>query len=294
MEKECNEWKVLLEQYVLRTIEELDNTDQRLKEAMKYAFQTGGKRLRPLMVMTIAHWQHVPFEMVLPAAAALEMIHTYSLIHDDLPGMDNDDYRRGRLTVHKAFDEATAILAGDALLTEAFFQVTQAQLSAQEAVKAVQLLAKASGASGMISGQMRDIASEHQTLSLADLRKIHQDKTGQLLQAAVELGLLFLNISPEIATAFQQYAQHYGLAFQIQNDLQDVCWDSSKTGKETGKDQALAKNTYVSLLGIDGAKEALLAEIQEARASIELLSVVTAEQVKTKEILEYLLTFLEI
>lgn len=294
MENQLNEWRVQLEQYLLQEIEKIENVDQRLKEAMSYACQSGGKRLRPLFVMTISQWANTPLSSVLPAATALEMIHTYSLIHDDLPGMDNDDYRRGKLTVHKAFDEATAILAGDALLTEAFMQVTLAAISTEHRVKAIQLLAKAAGASGMISGQMRDIASEHQTITLTELQQIHRDKTGQLLQCAVELGLLFLEVSEEVALAFRNYAAHYGLAFQIQNDLQDVCWDAEKTGKQTGKDQALAKNTYVSLLGVEGAKAALNSEIQQARLSMDSLVPQTNEQVIVKQILEYLLTFLEI
>lgn len=294
MENQLNEWRVQLEQYLLQEIEKIENVDQRLKEAMSYACQSGGKRLRPLFVMTISQWANTPLSSVLPAATALEMIHTYSLIHDDLPGMDNDDYRRGKLTVHKAFDEATAILAGDALLTEAFMQVTKAKLPSESHVQAVQLLAKAAGASGMISGQMQDIASEHQTVTLTELQQIHRDKTGQLLQCAIELGLLFLEVSDEIASAFRNYAAHYGLAFQIQNDLQDVCWDAEKTGKQTGKDQALAKNTYVSLLGVEGAKAALNSEIQQARFSMESLVPQTNEQVIVKQILEYLLTFLEI
>ena len=174
-------WQQEIENYLLTRIEEIPNISTRLKEAMLYASSSGGKRIRPLLVLLISHLEEVELQKVLPVAASLEMIHTYSLIHDDLPGMDNDDYRRGKLTVHKKFDEATAILAGDALLTLAFEELAQCQLSDAKKVRAIQVLGSASGASGMITGQMRDIASEHQEITLEQLKQIHADKTGQLL-----------------------------------------------------------------------------------------------------------------
>ena len=170
-------WQQEIETYLLNRIEKIPNISTRLKEAMLYACSSGGKRIRPLIVLLISHLQEVEIQNVLPVAASLEMIHTYSLIHDDLPGMDNDDYRRGKLTVHKQFDEATAILAGDALLTLAFEELAQCSLSDAKKVRAIQVLGSASGASGMITGQMRDIASEHQEITLEQLKQIHADKT---------------------------------------------------------------------------------------------------------------------
>ena len=222
------------------------------------------------------------------------MIHTYSLIHDDLPGMDNDDYRRGKLTVHKQFDEATAILAGDALLTLAFEELAQCQLSDTKKVRAIQVLGSASGASGMITGQMRDIASEHQEITLEQLKQIHADKTGQLLLAAIRLGLLVLEDATPYEEALLKFGVHFGLAFQIQNDLQDVCWDSEKTGKITGQDAALEKNTYPSILGIDGAKLALEQEINQAKQAILSIPNETTVQRQVQEIFIKILSYVEI
>ena len=267
-------------------------SDARLKEAMLYAVQSGGKRIRPLLTLAVGASGTLTNEAALDLACALEMIHTYSLIHDDLPGMDDDDLRRGRPTVHKAFDEATAILAGDALLTLAFEVAANANLQAHQLVEAVKILSTASGMSGMISGQMKDIASEEVTITLEQLKEIHREKTGELLLAAVRLGNIFVH-DAKMKEAFVSYATHFGLAFQIQNDLQDVCWTSEQTGKETGKDSELSKNTYPSLLGVKGAKEALASEIASCKRALEEV-VFTPENQLTKALLVEFLTYLEI
>ena len=267
-------------------------SDARLKEAMLYAVQSGGKRIRPLLTLAVGSAGSSNNEAVLDLACALEMIHTYSLIHDDLPGMDDDDLRRGRPTLHKAFDEATAILAGDALLTLAFEVAANANLEAGPLVEAVKILSTASGMSGMISGQMKDIASEEVTITLEQMKEIHREKTGELLLAAVRLGNLFVH-DAKMKEAFVSYATHFGLAFQIQNDLQDVCWTSEQTGKETGKDSELSKNTYPSLLGVDGAKDALASEITSCKRALEEV-VFTPENQQTKALLVEFLTYLEI
>ena len=267
-------------------------SDARLKEAMLYAVQSGGKRIRPLLTLAVGSAGTSSNEATLDLACALEMIHTYSLIHDDLPGMDDDDLRRGRPTVHKAFDEATAILAGDALLTLAFEVVANANLQAHQLVEAVKILSTASGMSGMISGQMKDIASEEVTITLEQMKEIHREKTGELLLAAVRLGNLFVDDS-KMKEAFVSYATHFGLAFQIQNDLQDVCWTSEQTGKETGKDSELSKNTYPSLLGVEGAKDALASEISSCKRTLEEVEFTPANQ-QTKALLVEFLTYLEI
>ena len=267
-------------------------SDLRLKEAMLYAVQSGGKRIRPLLTLAVGSAGTSSNEATLDLACALEMIHTYSLIHDDLPGMDDDDLRRGRPTVHKAFDEATAILAGDALLTLAFEVAANANLQAHKLVEAVKILSTASGMSGMISGQMKDIASEEVTITLEQMKEIHREKTGELLLAAVRLGNLFVDDS-KMKEAFVSYATHFGLAFQIQNDLQDVCWTSEQTGKETGKDSELSKNTYPSLLGVEGAKEALASEISSCKRALEEVDF-TPENQQTKALFVEFLTYLEI
>ena len=267
-------------------------SDIRLKEAMLYAVQSGGKRIRPLLTLAVGASGMSKNEAALDLACALEMIHTYSLIHDDLPGMDDDDLRRGRPTVHKAFDEATAILAGDALLTLAFEVAVNANLEASQLVEAVKILSTASGMSGMISGQMKDIASEEVTITLEQMKEIHREKTGELLLAAVRLGNLFVSDETQ-KEAFVSYATHFGLAFQIQNDLQDVCWTSEQTGKETGKDSELSKNTYPSLLGVEGAKEALSTEIAFCKSALDEVDD-TLENKQTKTLLVEFLTYLEI
>ena len=267
-------------------------SDARLKEAMLYAVQSGGKRIRPLLTLAVGSAGTLSNEAALDLAFALEMIHTYSLIHDDLPGMDDDDLRRGRPTVHKAFDEATAILAGDALLTLAYEVAANANLQAHQLVEAVKILSTASGMSGMISGQMKDIASEDVTITLKQMKEIHREKTGELLLAAVRLGNLFID-DAKMKEAFVTYATHFGLAFQIQNDLQDVCWTSEQTGKETGKDSELSKNTYPSLLGVEGAKEALASEISSCKRTLEEVEFTPANQ-QTKALLVEFLTYLEI
>ena len=267
-------------------------SDARLKEAMLYAVQSSGKRIRPLLTLAVGSAGTSSNEATLDLACALEMIHTYSLIHDDLPGMDDDDLRRGRPTVHKAFDEATAILAGDALLTLAFEVAANANLEAHQLVEAVKILSTASGMSGMISGQMKDIASEDVTIALEQMKEIHREKTGELLLAAVRLGNLFID-DAKMKEAFVSYATHFGLAFQIQNDLQDVCWTSEQTGKETGKDSELSKNTYPSLLGVEGAKDALASEISSCKRTLEEVEFTPANQ-QTKALLVEFLTYLEI
>lgn len=267
-------------------------SDARLKEAMLYAVQSGGKRIRPLLTLAVGASGTLKNEAALDLACALEMIHTYSLIHDDLPGMDDDDLRRGRPTLHKAFDEATAILAGDALLTLAFEVAANANLQAHQLVEAVKILSTASGMSGMISGQMKDIASEEATITLEQMKEIHREKTGELLLAAVCLGNLFVD-DAKMKEAFVSYATHFGLAFQIQNDLQDVCWTSEQTGKETGKDSELSKNTYPSLLGVEGAKVALASEISSCKRALEEVEF-TSENQQTKALLVEFLTYLEI
>lgn len=220
-----------------------------LEEAMRYSLFAGGKRLRPALALGAAEMVCGDDSAALPAACALEMIHTYSLIHDDLPSMDDDDLRRGRPTLHKAYDEATAILAGDGLLTMAFDVMAEAGNLA-----ALRELAQAAGVSGMAGGQFLDLQSEGSTIPLAALRHLHACKTGALIRGAVRIGAMLGGADAVRLDALTAYAENIGLAFQIADDILDVTGDESAIGKRIGSDAANGKNTYVSLLGLADAQ----------------------------------------
>lgn len=241
-------------------------TDKKLLDSMLYSIEAGGKRLRPLMVLAVVASFGKPITTgVLQVAASLEMIHTYSLIHDDLPAMDDDDLRRGKPTNHKQFDEGTAVLAGDGLLTEAFHLLSEAQLPAEEKVLLIQLLAKAAGAQGMVAGQSADLQGEDQALALPELAAIHRRKTGALITYACVSGGILAEQSEPVVEKLQTLAEHLGLAFQIRDDLLDVTATTEELGKETGHDAELAKSTYPKLLGVSGAEAALAEQLAQAR-----------------------------
>ena len=250
LQNEVNDW--------LQQCDELQNTSSRLTQAMRYSLLAPGKRIRPILVLLSCEATGGQRAQALPAAGAIEMVHAYSLIHDDLPAMDNDDLRRGRPTCHKAFDEATAILAGNALLTLAFkiLGYTYPHKS-QCAVE----LADAAGHLGMVGGQMDDILQEEQLGgTLQQLRSIHERKTGALIMAACRMGTLIGQADMRDSTSqtcLTQYAEQLGLAFQIADDLLDVQSNAGTMGKNTQKDAAKGKLTYPGLLGIDGAKKEL-------------------------------------
>ncbi|WP_163537736.1 polyprenyl synthetase family protein [Gracilibacillus sp. YIM 98692] len=227
---------------------------KRLKESVLYSVDAGGKRLRPILMKLTCEGFHGNAEKIYPAAIALEMIHTYSLIHDDLPAMDDDDYRRGRLTNHKQFDEATAILAGDALLTNSFHVISSNPFyTAEEKVHLVQKLSKASGMEGMVAGQFLDIESETKNISISEMEHIHHLKTGRLLSYAVEIGSYLAGESEEVIEKIKEFGDCIGLIFQIQDDILDVIGDETIMGKPAGSDVTNDKNTYTSLLGLEGA-----------------------------------------
>lgn len=244
----------------------------RLHEAMRYAVLGNGKRIRPLLAYAAGEALGVATERLDHPACAVELIHAYSLIHDDLPAMDDDDLRRGRPTCHRAFDEATAILAGDALQTLAFQSLADAPgLAAVKRVEMVATLARASGARGMVGGQALDLAAEGQQLDLAMLEHIHIHKTGALIRAAVQLGILACDTpDPDHAERLDRYAKCVGLAFQIQDDVLDVEGDTDAIGKTAGRDQALEKATYPALIGLAEAKEMATNLIADALSSIEV------------------------
>lgn len=263
-----NEYKEVLERELKELIAALQAPEV-LKEAMDYSLQAGGKRIRPMLIFaTIASFEKNP-RIGLAAAAALEMIHTYSLIHDDLPSMDDDDLRRGQPTNHKVFGEAAAILAGDALLTYAFQVIAQAEsYSSEQKVVLMEWLAEAAGPEGMVGGQMADIEGEKKELTLAELEYIHKNKTGRLLAYSVMAGALLAGASEEQLEHFQQYAFHIGLAFQIQDDILDVEGSEEKLGKRVGSDSANHKSTYPSLLTMEGAKDQLAQHANSAREAL--------------------------
>lgn len=225
-----------------------------LKQSMIYSIEAGGKRIRPILVMASFESFQKDFEKTIATAAALEMIHTYSLIHDDLPAMDDDDYRRGKLTNHKMFDEATAILAGDALLTYAFELISKdSNLSSEEKVYTINKLARASGPEGMIAGQVLDIAAEEKRISLKELIEIHSKKTGALITFSVHIGAYLAGASEEQLKYLDEYSYNLGLLFQVQDDILDVIGDAEKLGKPVGSDLDNEKSTYPSILGLEKA-----------------------------------------
>jgi farnesyl diphosphate synthase len=228
----------------------------RVVEAMRYAALDGGKRLRPFLACASADMFDVPRERSLRAAAAVEMVHCYSLVHDDLPAMDDDDLRRGRPTVHKKYDEATAILAGDALLTEAFAVLANPATHPDGTVRAnlVAELARASGAAGMVGGQMIDLMAANLTLDDDGLKRLQNLKTGCIIAVACRMGAVLAGAPPGTVDMLGSYGMDMGLAFQIADDVLDVESTATETGKATGKDAAAGKATFVSRLGLEGAK----------------------------------------
>ena len=233
-----------------------------IHDAMAYSLFAPGKRLRPILVMFACEAAGGTEEQALPAACAVEMVHTYSLIHDDLPAMDDDDLRRGRPTVHVAFDEATAILAGDALQAQAFSLLAE-ETRAPHALRVAWLatLANATGAAGMCGGQALDMAGTGASLALEELERLHALKTGALIRAAVRMGALAGTNDGAVLQPLDDFAAALGLAFQIRDDLLDIEASSEQLGKTAGKDQAQAKSTYPSLLGADGARDALARQV---------------------------------
>lgn len=227
----------------------------RLVEAMNYSLQAGGKRLRPMLVLAGCEAVGGDLEAALPVAAAFEMIHTYSLIHDDLPAMDDDDLRRGQPTCHKAYGEATAILAGDAMATYAFQAILGNVKDPAKAVSAAHELAVAAGLDGMVGGQMADLEGEGQTPSADELRYIHEHKTGALITGAVVCGGIMGGADAETTEHLRKYGKSIGLAFQVVDDILDETATAEELGKSPGKDSATDKMTYPRLYGLDGARK---------------------------------------
>ena len=251
-----------------------------LQEAIAYSLFAGGKRLRPALALGAAELVSGDDTAALPVACALEMIHTYSLIHDDLPSMDNDDLRRGKPTCHKAFGESTAILAGDGLLTMAFDMAAECGSTA-----IVQEIARAAGVAGMVGGQQFDLDGEGKKLAMAELQRIHRAKTGALIRVALRVGAMAANASSAEIDALTAYGEHLGLAFQITDDILDVVGTEAVLGKPVGSDVSLDKSTYPALMGLDASRQFAAEAVQSA---IEALDVFDEGATAFRELATYL------
>jgi len=243
-----------------------DQPQQELFDSMRYSLLAGGKRLRPIFVFDFCRMCGGDWQNAVHFAAAIEMVHTYSLIHDDLPCMDNDDYRRGRLTNHKVYGEAVAVLAGDGLLTAAFSYLAKAPFNAQTRIRAVEALSDCAGELGMVGGQVLDIQSEQRQCTQQEVLDIQSRKTGALIRAACMLGVLAGNGSEAQLSAASQFAHHLGLAFQIRDDMLDVIGNPEELGKAVGTDAT--KNTFVHLYGIEKCDEMVKLHTAEAIACL--------------------------
>jgi geranylgeranyl diphosphate synthase type II len=261
-------YKSLVESELSAAILKL-NGPQKLKDAMKYSLEAGGKRIRPLLLFSaIDAFGNKP-ESGLSAACSLEMIHTYSLIHDDLPSMDDDDLRRGKPTNHKVFGEALAILAGDGLLTYSFQLIADDEkMNSDQKIRLISLLASSAGPEGMVGGQVADIQGENSKLDVTELEYIHMNKTGKLLTYSVIAGAIIGGADEQQLAHFKIFAHHLGLAFQISDDILDVEGEEEVLGKPVGSDLEKYKTTYPSLLSMKGAKQHLAQHIEAAKEAL--------------------------
>ncbi|MCC1497018.1 polyprenyl synthetase family protein [Alcanivorax sp. 1008] len=259
-----------VEETMLRLLPNSTSAAPRLADAMTYAAMGGGKRIRPILVYAACELAGGTAEMADVAAAAIELLHTYSLVHDDLPAMDDDDLRRGRATCHRAYDEATAILAGDTLHTLAFEMLSSAgNYSASQRVDLIRTLCYAAGADGMAAGQMQDMQAQGQLQTLAALEEMHYLKTGRLITASLQLGLIASGREDaSLASALTEYGDAIGLAFQVQDDILDVTGSADVLGKSSGSDEKLGKSTFPGLIGLDPSRQRAKQLCDQACAAI--------------------------
>ena len=267
-------YRGMMEEALSRTLRGVGQAPDRLMQAMDYSLSAGGKRIRPVMLLAACEMAGGTAEEALPFACALEMLHTYSLIHDDLPAMDNDDLRRGKPTNHKVFGEDLAILAGDGLLNSAAEIMARAALERPDrrGVQAMEAILRHAGAGGMIAGQVYDLSAEGKTPSPETLKRIHAHKTADLLQAPMEAGLRLAGAPEERIADGLAYGYHFGMAFQIIDDLLDVIGDAGLLGKQTGMDAAMGKMTWVGLRGVEGAREDARKETEAATAAAKRMA----------------------
>lgn len=262
----------IVEEALQRYLSDEDGVPHDLHNAMHYSVFAGGKRIRPILCLAALEACGGDMAPAMPVACALELIHTYSLIHDDLPAMDNDDFRRGKPTSHKVFGEALAILAGDALLTEAFVLLSRAEkvrLAAEKRLAVIQEIASAAGAAGMVGGQALDVRTGKISPDFEGLQCIHRLKTGALIAVAVKAGAILAGANDDKIQSLNVYGSHLGIAFQIADDILNVEGDSRLMGKQTGSDVASGKVTYPTLLGLENAKTKLVEHVESAVAAIE-------------------------
>ncbi len=258
-----------INQYLATSLDHLQ--EGKVKEAMYYSLLAPGKRIRPILMLKVLQAYNLDYHDYIDVACAIEFVHTYSLIHDDLPAMDNDDLRRGRPTCHKAFDEATAILAGDALLTEAFNLIINSKLEDTKKVKCIRILGNASGQNGMVYGQQQDMFFENKKANLEELQNIHLYKTGKLIAAPLMMGGVIAD--QEDLTPFKQLGLKIGLAYQIQDDILDIIGDEALIGKKVGSDLENHKSTYVALLGLEKSQETVRQYFNDALEQIYKLRI---------------------
>ncbi len=262
-----------------------------LQDAMRYSLFAGGKRIRPILALAAYETCGGDPQDIVPYASTLELIHTYSLIHDDLPAMDNDDLRRGKPTNHKVYGEAIAILAGDALLTEAFSILSDPSLSSKVSVshlmRALREIALASGLDGMVAGQVQDMLSENKEPDAETLQFIHSYKTGALLRASVRIGPILYGSDPVVLDALTAYGNSIGLAFQVIDDILDIEGDTEEMGKTAGSDEKINKMTYPRFYGLPRSKEIAQKLIADAKSALTIFS---SEADALREIADYLLT----
>ncbi|MDD7410571.1 polyprenyl synthetase family protein [Fusobacterium gastrosuis] len=261
---------LFFEEELKKELNELSYPDV-ISEGMKYSILNGGKRLRPILLFATLDLLGIDLNKGVKSAIALEMIHSYSLVHDDLPALDNDDYRRGQLTTHKKFGEAEAILIGDALLTHAFYLLSEKNLTILDSDKIVKIISKTalySGINGMIGGQTIDIESENKKIDLETLKYIHSHKTGKLLKLPIEIACIIAEANEETTNILIEFSELIGLAFQVKDDILDIEGTFEEIGKPVGSDSILNKSTYPSILGMDESKKILKHNIQKAKKLI--------------------------
>ncbi len=269
--EKLNEQTAFIDGYLDKYLDEKDNPQNIIYKAMRYSIFAGGKRLRPILMMNVCKMCGGDVNEIIPFACAIEMIHTYSLIHDDLPAMDNDDLRRGMPTSHIKFGEATAILAGDALLNKAFEVVSDYRGDdVKRAVKAINMLAVSSGTEGMIGGQIVDMESEGREITLEELCYLHLNKTGAIIRSACTIGALIGGGSDAQVKAVDEFAKNLGVAFQIQDDILDIIGNEQELGKPIGSDLEEEKNTYVRLAGLEKSKELAYVYSENAKSALAI------------------------
>ena len=277
----------LVEEQLVRELEQEPPLDARLAESMRYSLMAGGKRLRPILLMAAADAVGAKGTDYLTAACALEMIHTYSLIHDDLPAMDNDDYRRGKLTNLKVYGDGMAVLAGDALLTLAFEVIARQQhTDPATLLRVVQEISTAAGMNGMVGGQAIDLESEGHRIPMQELQKMHMGKTGALFRAALRSGAILAGATEGQLAALTSYAEGFGLAFQITDDILDVTGDEKLIGKPVGSDIRNEKSTYVTLTSLDEAQRLAKETVDKA---VKALAVFGPEADFLRQLVRYML-----